>query len=212
MLAVTLRLLQEHGYDGLTVDAVASAARASKATVYRRWPSKAELVLAAFIEGVRQVAVPPNTGTLRGDLLTVGRDLLRANPPARQHAARGACRGVAPPRTQRRAATSVHRSAQSLDPTHPAPGRRAGGDRPCRHHRRALGPVARVPRFPGYQHRSAAQPSDGATACRRLHHPRPHPIQLVKSVRTRLLYSTVQYRTVIPIDPPRVIEGDRVAR
>lgn len=72
LLAVTLRLLQEHGYDGLTVDAVASAARASKATVYRRWPSKAELVLAAFIEGVRQVAVPPNTGTLRGDLLRVG--------------------------------------------------------------------------------------------------------------------------------------------
>ena len=72
MLAVTLRLLQEHGYDQLTVDAVASAARASKATVYRRWPSKAELVLAAFIEGVRQVAVPPNTGTLRGDLLRLG--------------------------------------------------------------------------------------------------------------------------------------------
>ena len=72
LLAVTLRLLQEHGYDGLTVDAVASAARASKATVYRRWPSKAELVLAAFIEGIRQVAVPPDTGTLRDDLLHVG--------------------------------------------------------------------------------------------------------------------------------------------
>ena len=72
LLAVTLRLLQEHGYDRLTVDAVAATARASKATVYRRWPSKAELVLAAFIEGVRQVAVPPNTGTLRGDLLRLG--------------------------------------------------------------------------------------------------------------------------------------------
>ena len=72
LLAVTLQLLQEHGYDGLTVDAVASSARASKATVYRRWPSKAELVLAAFTEGVRQVAVPPNTGTLRGDLLQLG--------------------------------------------------------------------------------------------------------------------------------------------
>jgi AcrR family transcriptional regulator len=71
-LDVTLRLLQEHGYDGLTVDAVATTARASKATVYRRWPSKAELVLAAFIEGIRQVAVPPDTGTLRGDLLRVG--------------------------------------------------------------------------------------------------------------------------------------------
>ena len=72
LLAVTLRLLQEHGYERLTVDAVASEARASKATVYRRWASKAELVLAAFIEGVRQVAVAPETGTLRGDLLQLG--------------------------------------------------------------------------------------------------------------------------------------------
>lgn len=72
LLAVTLRLLQEHGYDRLTVDAVAAEARASKATVYRRWPSKAELVLAAFTEGLRQVAVPPETGTLRGDLLRLG--------------------------------------------------------------------------------------------------------------------------------------------
>jgi AcrR family transcriptional regulator len=72
LLAVTLRLLQEEGYDGLTVDAVAACARASKATVYRRWPTKAELVLAAFIEGVRQVAVAPETGSLRGDLLQMG--------------------------------------------------------------------------------------------------------------------------------------------
>lgn len=72
LLAVTLRLLQEHGYERLTVDAVAGAARASKATVYRRWSSKAELVLAAFIDGIQQVAVLPNTGTLRGDLLKVG--------------------------------------------------------------------------------------------------------------------------------------------
>jgi AcrR family transcriptional regulator len=72
LLAVTLRLLQEHGYDRLTVDAVAATARASKATVYRRWPSKGELVLAAFIEGIRQAAVAPETGSLRGDLLRVG--------------------------------------------------------------------------------------------------------------------------------------------
>jgi AcrR family transcriptional regulator len=72
LLAVTLRLLQEEGYDGLTVDAVAAKARASKATVYRRWPTKAELVLAAFIEGVCQVAVAPESGSLRGDLLQLG--------------------------------------------------------------------------------------------------------------------------------------------
>jgi AcrR family transcriptional regulator len=71
-LAVTLQLLQQNGYDRLTLDAVATTAQASKATVYRRWPTKAELVLAAFIEGVRQSAVPPDTGTLRGDLLGLG--------------------------------------------------------------------------------------------------------------------------------------------
>jgi AcrR family transcriptional regulator len=83
ILEVTLRLLQEHGYDHLTIDAVAAEARASKATVYRRWPSKAELVLAAFIEGVRQVAVPPNTGTLRGDLIGLGE---ACSEHGRQHA------------------------------------------------------------------------------------------------------------------------------
>lgn len=72
LLAVTLKLLQLHGYDRLTVDAVANEAKASKATMYRRWPSKADLVLAAFIEGTRESAVPPNTGTLRGDLLAIG--------------------------------------------------------------------------------------------------------------------------------------------
>jgi AcrR family transcriptional regulator len=83
LLAVTLQLLQEHGYDRLTVDAVAARARASKATVYRRWPSKAALVLAAFIEGIRQVAVPPETGTLKGDLLHMGELICQQG---RQHA------------------------------------------------------------------------------------------------------------------------------
>ena len=72
LLAVTLALLQEHGYDRLSVEAVATTARASKATLYRRWPTKAELVLAAFVEGTRQAAIEPDTGTLRGDLLALG--------------------------------------------------------------------------------------------------------------------------------------------
>jgi AcrR family transcriptional regulator len=75
LLAVTLELLQEHGYDRLTLDAVAATARASKATLYRRWPNKAELVMAAFIEGTRVVAVDPDTGTLRGDLLVLGEQI-----------------------------------------------------------------------------------------------------------------------------------------
>jgi AcrR family transcriptional regulator len=75
LLAVTLELLREHGYDRLTLDGVAVTARASKATLYRRWPTKAELVLAAFVEGTRQVAVNPDTGTLREDLLRLGEQI-----------------------------------------------------------------------------------------------------------------------------------------
>jgi AcrR family transcriptional regulator len=82
-LAVTLRLLQEHGYDRLTVEAVANEAKSSKATIYRRWPSKGELVLAAFIEGTCVELVPPCTGSLRGDLLQIGASVCEQ---AREHA------------------------------------------------------------------------------------------------------------------------------
>ena len=84
LLAVTLQLLQQNGFEGLTVDDVAATARASKATVYRRWPTKAELVLAAVMHGVSQAAVAPDTGNLRGDLIEVGEKLAKQ---ARDHAA-----------------------------------------------------------------------------------------------------------------------------
>jgi AcrR family transcriptional regulator len=78
-----LQLLQERGYGRLTLDDVVSVAHVSKATVYRRWPSKAELVLAAFIEGTPEIADPPNSGTLRGDLLWLGHAICKH---ARKHA------------------------------------------------------------------------------------------------------------------------------
>lgn len=84
LLAVTLQLLQQHGYERLTVDEVAATARASKATMYRRWPGKADLVLAAVLEGMSQQAVTPDTGSLRGDLLEIGHTV---SEQARQHAA-----------------------------------------------------------------------------------------------------------------------------
>ena len=43
-----LELLAEVGYDRLSMDAVAARAKASKMTIYRRWSSKAELVVAAI--------------------------------------------------------------------------------------------------------------------------------------------------------------------
>jgi AcrR family transcriptional regulator len=70
-------VLRETGYDNLTVDKVVARAHASKTTVYRRWPSKAELVCAAFAHQVRGTATLPDTGSLRGDLLQLAEIIAR---------------------------------------------------------------------------------------------------------------------------------------
>ncbi len=69
ILEATLDVLAEVGYDRLTMDAVATAARASKATLYRRWESKASLVLEAVLAQKGPMGDAPDTGTLRGDLI-----------------------------------------------------------------------------------------------------------------------------------------------
>ena len=64
----TLEILAEVGYDRLTMDAVAARAKASKATLYRRWSGKAQLVIDALVSEKE----PPrdhDTGSLRGDLI-----------------------------------------------------------------------------------------------------------------------------------------------
>lgn len=71
IIAATLEVLREVGYDRLTIDAVATKAKASKATVYRRWSCKAELVVDAMrtLEEDAPQCAFPDTGSLRGDLL-----------------------------------------------------------------------------------------------------------------------------------------------
>ncbi len=64
---VTLGLLAECGYDRLTMELVASRARAGKGALYRRWSSKGELVAGAIASLHRDVSCP-DTGSLRGDL------------------------------------------------------------------------------------------------------------------------------------------------
>jgi AcrR family transcriptional regulator len=78
LLAVTLQVLSETGYDKLTVDQVVARAHASKTTVYRRWPTKADLVRAAFAHRAHgEFAIPLDTGTLRGDLLALAEMIAR---------------------------------------------------------------------------------------------------------------------------------------
>jgi AcrR family transcriptional regulator len=72
LLDATVSVLADVGYDRLTMDQVAVRARASKATLYRRWSSKAELVVDAVsrAKGLPDAEVP-DTGSLRGDLLSL---------------------------------------------------------------------------------------------------------------------------------------------
>ena len=72
ILTAAAQLVAEIGYDRVTVDAIAARARASKATMYRKWPGKAELVADALRRhvqgGVFELA---DSGSLREDLLLV---------------------------------------------------------------------------------------------------------------------------------------------
>src|SRR3954463_10749511 len=66
----TLEVLAEVGYDRLTMDAVAARAKASKATLYRRWTNKVSLVIEALQHSKGPTELP-DTGSLRGDLMGV---------------------------------------------------------------------------------------------------------------------------------------------
>ncbi|MEP6851103.1 MAG: TetR/AcrR family transcriptional regulator [bacterium] len=69
ILDAALDLVAEVGYDRVTMDAIAARARSSKATMYRRWDSKASLVVDAL--KLRHYADPvvPDTGCVRDDLV-----------------------------------------------------------------------------------------------------------------------------------------------
>jgi AcrR family transcriptional regulator len=70
ILAAAIELVAEIGYDRMTTDAIAKRARASKVTVYRKWPGKAEVVAEALRRhSGRDAACIADTGSVRGDLL-----------------------------------------------------------------------------------------------------------------------------------------------
>ena len=71
ILDAALELVVEVGYDRLSMDALAERARASKATIYRRWSGKAEVVAEAVRCRRSHPFSFPDTGSLRGDLLAM---------------------------------------------------------------------------------------------------------------------------------------------
>jgi AcrR family transcriptional regulator len=72
ILAATIELLPEHGLTGLSIEAVATKAGVGKTTIYRRWPSKLELVVEAVAE-MRPPLPTEDTGSLQGDFLAFQR-------------------------------------------------------------------------------------------------------------------------------------------
>jgi AcrR family transcriptional regulator len=71
ILDAALTVLAEQGYEGMTIDMVAAEARMARSTVYRRWATKADLVVEAvsrMSQSDVDLARLPDTGSLRGDM------------------------------------------------------------------------------------------------------------------------------------------------
>lgn len=85
VLDAALAELAINGYAAFRVDDVAERAGVNKTTVYRRWPTKADLVGAALATFTDDIAALPDTGSLRNDLLKLLRQRVRlaANPQKR---------------------------------------------------------------------------------------------------------------------------------
>ncbi|MEV7346565.1 TetR-like C-terminal domain-containing protein [Streptomyces sp. NPDC093544] len=71
ILRAALDELTETGYVGLTVEAVAARARTSRPVLHRRWPTRAELVIAALSDSHLRADDLPDNGSLRSDLIAL---------------------------------------------------------------------------------------------------------------------------------------------
>jgi AcrR family transcriptional regulator len=85
ILVAARDLLADVGYAQVTMDATAARAGTSKAAIYRRFKSKAELLFAAAVHR-SDLELPADTGSLRGDLLALGRRIRldMSTPAARE--------------------------------------------------------------------------------------------------------------------------------
>ncbi|MFE1248866.1 TetR/AcrR family transcriptional regulator [Streptomyces sp. NPDC058735] len=83
ILDAALDQLSTVGWNGSTVEGVAAGAQTGKAAVYRRWPSKGDLVADALRAGLPQFDVVPDEGGVRQDLLALclgARDAMFSRP------------------------------------------------------------------------------------------------------------------------------------
>lgn len=69
ILDKALALLEKHGYEGVSIDAVAAAAGVAKTTIYRHWPSKPEMIAAAARPLFQELVDVPLRGNVRAELV-----------------------------------------------------------------------------------------------------------------------------------------------
>ena len=77
ILAATLAILLERGYQALTIEGVASSAGVGRPTIYRRWPSKPALAVAALVHSSRLAIPVRDRGSLRDELVAVQRHQIK---------------------------------------------------------------------------------------------------------------------------------------
>ncbi len=79
VLQATLEELAETGYSALSLEKIARRAGVNKTSVYRRWGTRDTLVLDAVLERASQWVPIPDTGSVRGDLLELAREIIANN-------------------------------------------------------------------------------------------------------------------------------------
>ncbi|MEU3742846.1 MULTISPECIES: TetR/AcrR family transcriptional regulator [unclassified Streptomyces] len=78
ILDAALEQLSTVGWNGLTMEGVAASAQTGKAAVYRRWPSKEDLVVDALQAGLPKLDSTPDCGDVREDLVQLCRQMREA--------------------------------------------------------------------------------------------------------------------------------------
>lgn len=76
VLAAAFEELAANGFDAATVAGVAKRSGVHETTVYRRWTTRENLFTAALLERSADAIPAPDTGSTRGDLLTIVRDVI----------------------------------------------------------------------------------------------------------------------------------------
>ena len=83
ILTTTLDLLTEAGLDELTIDEISRRSGVAKTTIYRHWPNRSALVIDACLRMTDGVEMPPDTGSLEGDVRAILTDIAELLATAR---------------------------------------------------------------------------------------------------------------------------------